>query len=338
MKTLNLHHSCIYFSLPSKIEHEGSVLVVSDSLVAPLYLTSFLSRIKAPSVFSYVLPSGEESKNPQELFNLLEYALSCKLDRKSVMISLGGGVVSDIVGLASGLYMRGIEFYSVPTTLLAQVDASVGGKTAINSPQGKNLIGLFHQPSKVFISPSFLSTLPQREFNSGLAEVIKMAICFDRSLFDSLFSSQWLKENLEEVIYRSIALKAHIVKQDEKENSLRASLNYGHTFGHIIEQEGGYKTYLHGEAVSMGMVMANSLAHLLNGFSSAQEVIDLLTLYSLPTHYLISDCEHFFQALFLDKKTQNHKIKFILPTTIGNYEFAYPSKEEIIQTLKEFAK
>lgn len=336
MKTLNLHNSSIHFSLPSKICIEGSVLLVSDSCVAPLYLQDILSRIQAPRVFSYVLPSGEESKNPQELFNLLEYALSCKLDRKSVMISLGGGVVSDIVGLASGLYMRGIEFYSIPTTLLAQVDASVGGKTGINSPQGKNLIGLFHQPSKVFISSSFLSTLPQREFNAGMAEVIKMAICFDRSLFDSLFSPQWLKANLEEVIYRSVALKAHVVEQDERESNLRASLNYGHTFGHIIEQEGGYKTYLHGEAISMGMVMANALAKLLNGFAESKEVIDLLCAYHLPTHYVIPNQEHFFQALFLDKKTQNQQIKFILPKTIGEYEFAYPKSEEIIEVLREF--
>ena len=336
MKTIDLHNSHIHFSLPSSIECEGSVLIVSDSVVSPLYLQNLTSIIKAPSIFSYILPSGEESKNAQELFSLLEYALTCKLDRKSVMIALGGGVVSDIVGLASGLYMRGIEFYSIPTTLLAQVDASVGGKTGINSPQGKNLIGLFYQPSKVFISPSFLSTLPQREFHAGLAEVIKMAICFDHSLFSSLFSPQWLEKNLEEVIYTSVSLKARIVEQDERENSLRASLNYGHTFGHIIEQEGEYKTYLHGEAISMGMVMANALAHSLNGFSSSQEVIDLLSIYSLPTHYTINNEERFFQALFLDKKTQNHKIKFILPKTIGSYEFAYPEREEIMAILREF--
>lgn len=338
MKTLNLHNSQILFSLPSQIVCEGSVLLITDSQVAPLYLDQILSSILAPKVFSYILPSGEESKSPKELFSLLEYALSCKLDRKSVMIALGGGVVSDIVGLASGLYMRGIEFYSIPTTLLAQVDASVGGKCGINSPQGKNLIGLFHQPSKVFISPSFLSTLPLREFNSGLAEVIKMAICFDHSLFSSLFSPQWVQNNLEEVIYTSISLKAHIVEQDEKESNLRASLNYGHTFGHIIEQEGEYRRFLHGEAVSMGMVMANALAHSYNGFSQSQEVIDLLKLYHLPTHYFISNQERFFNALFLDKKTQNDKIKFILPKAIGSYEFAYPSQEEIIHTLKEFAR
>lgn len=336
MKTLNLHNSQIYFTLPDRLESEGSVLVVSDSQVAPLYLDKILSQIHAPQVFSYVLPSGEESKNPKELFSLLEYALTCKLDRKSLMIALGGGVVSDIVGLASGLYMRGIEFYSIPTTLLAQVDASVGGKCGINSPQGKNLIGIFHQPSKVFISPSFLSTLPRKEFNSGLAEVIKMAICFDSSLFNSLLSPQWVEQNLEEVIFTSISLKAHIVEQDERESNLRASLNYGHTFGHIIEQEGDYKTYLHGEAVSMGMVMANALATSCNGFLQNQEVIELLQTYHLPTHYKIPNLSSFFNALFLDKKTQNHKIKFILPKTIGSYEFAYPQEEEIMEVLREF--
>lgn len=336
MKTINLHHSNILFNLPSEIKHEGSVLLISDEIVAALYLQDILHRIKAPQVFSYILPSGEGSKSAKELFSLLEYAISCKLDRKSLMIALGGGVVSDIVGLASGLYMRGIEFYSIPTTLLAQVDASVGGKCAINSPQGKNLIGLFHQPSKVFISPSFLSTLSQREFNSGLAEVIKMAICFDSSLFYSLFSPHFLKKNLEEVIFQSISLKAYIVREDERESNLRASLNYGHTFGHIIEQEGDYKRYLHGEAVSMGMVMANTLASLFNGFSQSQDIIDLLSLYHLPTHYKIPNISKFFNALFLDKKTQNQQIKFILPKEIGSFEFAYPQKEEIMATLKEF--
>ena len=336
MKTLNLHNSQIHFSLPQKLESEGSVLVVSDSQVAPLYLKQILSQIHAPQVFSYILPSGEESKNPQELFSLLEYALTCKLDRKSLMIALGGGVVSDIVGLASGLYMRGIEFFSIPTTLLAQVDASVGGKCGINSPQGKNLIGIFHQPSKVFISPHFLSTLSPREFHSGLAEVIKMAICFDCSLFDSLLSPQWLKDNIDEVIHKSISLKAHIVEQDERESNLRASLNYGHTFGHIIEQEGEYKRFLHGEAVSMGMVMANALATSHNGFSQNKEVIELLQIYHLPTHYHINHLSGFFNALFLDKKTQNHKIKFILPKAIGSYEFAYPQEEEIMEILRDF--
>lgn len=338
MKTLNLHNSTIDFSLPSRIEHNGSVLVITDNIVASLYLEQILSIIQAPKVYHYILPSGEESKSAKELFALLEYALSCKLDRKSLMISLGGGVISDIVGLASGLYMRGIEFYSIPTTLLAQVDASVGGKCGINSPQGKNLIGLFHQPSKVFISPTFLSTLSQREFGAGLAEVIKMAICFDEELFYSLFSHEYLKNNLEEVIFKSISLKAHIVAQDEKESGLRASLNYGHTFGHIIEQEGEYKRYLHGEAVSMGMVMANALAHLKNGFAYSQEVSDLLTLHHLPIHYTIPNKERFFQALFLDKKTQNEQIKFILPKKIGEFEFAYPTQEEIRQVLKEFAR
>lgn len=336
MKTISLHNSKILFSLPSKIECNGSVLVVCDEIVAPLYLQKILSLIQAPQVFSYILPSGEESKNAKELFTLLEYALNCKLDRKSLMISLGGGVVSDIVGLASGLYMRGIEFYSIPTTLLAQVDASVGGKCGINSPQGKNLIGLFHQPSKVFISPSFLSTLPQREFNAGIAEVIKMAICFDKTLFSSLFCKNYLQNNLEEVIFQSIAIKARIVSQDKKERGVRASLNYGHTFGHIIEQEGEYKRYLHGEAVSMGMVMANALAHSLNGFASSQEVINLLSLYHLPTHYQIPNISKFFDALFLDKKTQNQQIKFILPKEIGGFEFAYPQKDEIMAILREF--
>lgn len=334
MKKIKLHHCDILFDIPSEIQHSSSVLVITDSQVAPLYLDSILQRIKAPEIFSYIIPNGEESKSYNELFRLLDYALTCRLDRKSIMIALGGGVVSDLVGLASGLYMRGIDFYSIPTTLLAQVDASVGGKCGINLPQGKNLIGLFHQPSKVFIHTPFLSTLEKREFYAGFAEIIKMAICFDKEFFDLLFDFK--EDMLEEIVHKSILLKSHIVSLDEKENGVRASLNYGHTFGHIIEQEGGYKQYLHGEAVSMGMVMANALAKSINGFLQSQEVIELLKLYQLPIFYKIPNISNFFNSLFLDKKTQNHQIKFILPKSIGSYDFVYPKREEIMTVLKEF--
>lgn len=336
MKTIQLKQSKIIFGEISQIQLNGSVLVISDEQVASLHLKNFLSLIDAREIFTLILPSGEGGKNFKTLEKILDFALECKLDRQSTFIALGGGVISDLTGLASGLFMRGVDFYNIPTTLLAQVDASVGGKCGINSPRGKNLIGLFHQPSHVFISPSFLETLPSREWNSGMAEIIKMAVCFSPSLFQQLFNPEWVKTNLLEVIFQSVSIKASIVLEDEHERGLRSALNYGHTFGHIIEKEEGFKKYLHGEAVAIGMIMANALAFKITNFQDSKLIIDLLKKYNLPTSYKIKNQEDFFQALFLDKKTQNKQIKFILPKAIGSFDFYFPSKDEIKTILSEF--
>lgn len=336
MKPIQLNQSIISFGEIPKITLKGSALLISDECVASLYLQDFLSFLEAKEVFTLILPSGESEKNLKTLEKILDFALECGLDRQSTFLALGGGVISDLVGLASGLFMRGVDFYNIPTTLLAQVDASVGGKCGINSPKGKNLIGLFHQPSKVFISPSFLKTLPQREFNAGMAEVIKMAVCFSPSLFHRLFDTQWVRANLLEVIFQSISIKARIVLEDEKEKGLRSALNYGHTFGHAIEKEGGFEEYLHGEAVAMGMVMANALALKITNFQDSKLIATLLERYDLPTTYKIKNKDLFFQSLFLDKKTQNKQIKFILPKTIGSFDFYFPSKDEIEKILSEF--
>lgn len=336
MKTIQLNQSTIIFGEIPRITLDGSVLVISDENVASLHLKSFLSCLEAKEIFTLILPSGEGEKNFQTLEKILDFALECKLDRQSTFLSLGGGVISDLVGLASGLFMRGVDFYNIPTTLLAQVDASVGGKCGINSHRGKNLIGLFHHPKKVFISPSFLNTLPQREFNAGMAEVIKMAVCFSSSLFHQLFDIQWVKTHLLEVIFQSVAIKTRIVLEDEKEKGLRSALNYGHTFGHVIEKEGKFQKFLHGEAVAMGMIMANALASKMTNFHDSELVTALLKQYNLPTTYKIKNQDLFFQALFLDKKTQNKQIKFILPKAIGSFDFYFPSKDEIKTILSEF--
>jgi 3-dehydroquinate synthase len=245
-----------------------------------------------------------------------------------------------MTGFTASLYQRGVDFIQIPTTLLAQVDASVGGKTGVNNRYGKNLIGAFYQPKAVYINPSFLSTLPKREFGAGVAEMIKMAVTFDSDFFEFLEKSDLSDEKtLAEAIAKSVAIKASVVNQDEKEQGIRAALNYGHTFGHVIENETKYKQYLHGEAVAIGMVMANRLAVKL-GFmelSDEKRVAELLRKYNLPTSYEISDAQNFYEHFFLDKKSFNSKIKFILPVGIGKHVMPTNiEKSTVIDILLEF--
>lgn len=324
-----------------KICHKGKILIVSNPKVAGLYLQDLLSRIEADEVFVSIVPDGENHKNFQSVEKILEVAFESRLDRKSLMISLGGGVISDMVGFASGIYQRGIDFIAIPTTLLAQVDASVGGKTGINNRFGKNLIGIFHQPKAVYANPRYLKSLPKREFSAGVAEIVKMAVCFDREFFI------WLQNNdlhnddfLHTAIAKSIEIKGNVVGLDEKEQGIRGALNYGHTFGHIIENQTNYSKFLHGEAVAIGMKMANNLAIRL-GFLSieeSKEIEVLLDKYDLNHNYLIDNIEAFYDKFFLDKKTQNHKIKFILPKGIGDVVIIdNVSKDDLFETLKQWS-
>jgi 3-dehydroquinate synthase len=226
-------------------------------------------------------------------------------------------------GFASSLYNRGIDFIQIPTTLLSQVDASVGGKTGINNKYGKNLIGAFHQPIAVHIDPAFLTTLPSREFGAGVAEIVKMAVTFNREFFEWLEHNDLRQgDNLLVAITKAVETKAGVVEADEKEQGLRAALNYGHTFGHVIENETRYETYLHGESVAIGMMMANDLAcelGLMTG-DEVQRVRAVLARYDLPLTYAIADVEKFYQAFFLDKKSSDSSITFILPRSIGGVE------------------
>lgn len=262
------------------------------------------------------MPDGEQYKNMQTIDMILDHCFENRLDRKSLLVAFGGGVIGDMTGFAASIYQRGINFVQVPTTLLSQVDASVGGKTGINNKYGKNLIGAFHQPKEVLIDPYFLTTLPKREFGAGIAEIIKMAVTFNKDFFQWLEENDLTKEeNIKIAIQKSVETKANVVIQDEKENGIRAALNYGHTFGHVIENETQYKTYLHGEAVGIGMVMANELAVKLGHISQeeASRVKKLLEKYNIPTSYKIVDVEEFYEHFFLDKKSLDNKIKFILP-------------------------
>jgi len=309
-------------SLP-EIIFEGKVAILTNPKVAGLHLQTLLSRLKAKEVYIITIPDGEQYKTLATIENVLDRMFDHRLNRKSLLIAFGGGVIGDMGGFTASLYNRGIDFIQIPTTLLSQVDASVGGKTGVNNRFGKNLIGAFHQPRAVYIDPSFLSTLPSREFGAGVAEIVKMAVTFNAPFFEWLEHNDLRTgDNLQHAIKMAVETKARVVEEDEKEQGLRAALNYGHTFGHVIENETHYETYLHGESVAIGMVMANDLACETNFMSreEAERVKRLLARYDLPLTYPISDVEKFYQTFFLDKKSADSAITFILPRGIGGVE------------------
>ncbi len=315
------------------IKLDTKVAVVTNPTVSALHLETLLSKIDARECHVITIADGEKYKNFETLNQILEECFELRLDRKSVLIAFGGGVIGDMTGFAASIYQRGIDFIQVPTTLLAGVDASVGGKTGINNRYGKNLVGTFWQPRAVYCETVFLKTLPKREFSAGVAEVIKMAVTFDKNFFEWLEkNSLHVEENLQYAIRECVKIKADVVSRDEREEGVRAVLNYGHTFGHVIENETKYTTYLHGEAVSIGMVMANKLA-LEIGFLSEvdeQRVKVLLQNYNLPITYAIKSLEKFYDAFYLDKKSFNQKIKFILPNIIGGYAIKDDIKKETL--------
>ncbi|AFL68631.1 3-dehydroquinate synthase [Sulfurospirillum barnesii] len=330
---------CVYIDQLESLAFDTKVLIVTNTTVADLHLANLQTKIHAKELHSVILPDGEKYKNFESLELILNACFEHRLDRKSLLIAFGGGVIGDMTGFAASLYQRGIDFIQIPTTLLAQVDASVGGKTGINNTYGKNLIGSFWQPRAVYCESAFLKTLPKREFSAGIAEIIKMAVTFDRGFFEWLETHDLHDEtHLKEAIYKSISIKATVVAQDETEQGIRAVLNYGHTFGHVIENQTHYTTYLHGEAVAIGMVMANCLAQKLGLLSQedAGRIMALLKRYDLPTHYAIHSPEVFYDAFFLDKKSEYSKIKFILAKGIGAHEIRNDiPKEIVLEALKE---
>lgn len=301
----------------------SKVAIITNPKVAGLHLSYLLQHISAKELYVITIPDGEEYKNQDTIDMIMQNLFNHKFNRSSTLIAFGGGVVGDIAGFVASIYQRGIEFIQIPTTLLSQVDASVGGKTGINNKFGKNLIGAFHQPKHVYIDIHFLSTLQTREFNAGVAEIIKMAVTFNKDFFNWLqTNSLSSSDNLKVAIKKAIQTKASVVSQDEKEHGIRAALNYGHTFAHVIENETNYSQYIHGEAVAIGMVMANKLAVNLSLLSSqeADQIEQLLRQYNLPTYYNIKNIETFYNAFFLDKKSNDENIKFILPHHIGDVE------------------
>ncbi len=340
-QTQNITYNITIDSLP-KLTFERKVVIVTNPTVAGFHLETLLKNIEATQLHVVTIPDGEQYKTLATVEDILNQCFEHKLDRKSLLIAFGGGVIGDMTGFTASLYQRGIDFIQVPTTLLSQVDASVGGKTGVNNSYGKNLIGAFYQPKAVYIDPEFLKTLPDREFAAGVAEIVKMAVMFDKEYFAFLQTANMKDEIvLKEAIRRSVELKAWVVNQDEKEAGIRAVLNYGHTFGHVVENETNYTTYLHGEAVAIGMIMANALAVELGLFTKeeAQEVINLLERSSLPTEYVIKDVDDFYEHFFLDKKSANNVITFILPDSMGGHKMVSDIDEKIVKkVLSQFGE
>ena len=336
-----IQYDVVIDTLP-QLTFNRKVAIVTNTTVSALHLETLKSKVKADELYVITIEDGEEFKTLATVEEILNELFEAKLDRKSLLIALGGGVIGDMTGFTASLYQRGIGFIQVPTTLLAQVDASVGGKTGVNNRYGKNLIGAFYQPEAVYIDTEFLKTLPKREFSAGVAEIIKMAVMFDRDYFDFLVDADFTdKMSLEKAIQRSVELKAEVVNLDEKESGIRAVLNYGHTFGHVIENETKYTKYLHGEAVAIGIMMANALAVELGLLTQEEmdKVEQFLLKHELPTKYEIIDVDSFYNKFFLDKKAANNTLKFILPRGIGGHVIFDDISEELLKkVLNKFSK
>jgi 3-dehydroquinate synthase len=302
------------------------VLVVSNETVAPLFLDRLLSGLgENVRANVLILPDGEQHKTFDTLQTIFDALLEQRHSRHTTLVALGGGVVGDMVGFAAACYQRGVDFVQVPTTLLAQVDSSVGGKTAVNHPRGKNMIGAFHQPRRVVIDTTVLATLPPREFAAGLAEIIKYGCIRDIAFFD------WLEANisallarepnaLARAIARSCEIKAEVVAADEREGGLRAILNFGHTFGHAIETHTGYGSWLHGEAVAAGMVLAADLSHRLGAVSAAdvERIAALIEKAGLPGRAPADLSTHrFVELMGVDKKVIDGRLRLITLAALG---------------------
>jgi 3-dehydroquinate synthase len=332
-----VNYNVVIDTLP-ELSFQRKVAIITNTTVSALHLEHVKSKINADNLFVVTVEDGEEFKSLETVENILNNLFEYKLDRKSLLIALGGGVIGDMTGFTASIYQRGIGFIQIPTTLLAQVDASVGGKTGVNNSYGKNLIGAFYQPEAVYIDTDFLKTLPKREFAAGIAEIVKMAVMFDKEYFDFLVGADFNEKYiLEMAIQRSVELKAEVVNLDEKESGIRAVLNYGHTFGHVVENETAYKSYLHGEAVAIGIMMANALAVEIGMMHQDEmdRVEAFLNKHDLPTQYTINDVDAFYDKFFLDKKAANNTLKFILPQGIGGHEIRDDISEETLKKVLE---
>jgi 3-dehydroquinate synthase len=304
----------------------GSAAIVTNAVVARLHLGKVKKAIASlvPAVAEIIVPDGEQAKSWQTLERVFDEMLAARCGRDTLLVALGGGVVGDLAGFAAAVYQRGVDFIQVPTTLLAQVDSSVGGKTAINHARGKNMIGAFHQPRAVIADVATLDTLPDRELRAGLAEVIKHGLALDAGFVS------WLEQNIESVlsrrrealtyaVRRSCELKAAIVAADEREAGSRALLNFGHTFGHAIEAAMGYGEWLHGEAISAGMVMAAELSCRMGSICAGDvaRIRALLARAGLPVAGPALDAGRLIELMALDKKAARGKVRFVLLDAIG---------------------
>jgi 3-dehydroquinate synthase len=302
----------------------GSAAIVTNAVVAPLYLSRVQRALEGARISTIVVPDGEQAKAWPTLERVFDALLEARCGRDTLLVALGGGVIGDLAGFAAAVYQRGMPFIQVPTTLLAQVDSSVGGKTAINHARGKNMIGAFHQPLAVITDVATLDTLPDRELRAGLAEVIKHGLALDEAFFS------WLEAHMEKLLARDRAalsfavkrcceLKADIVAQDERESGVRALLNFGHTFGHAIEAAIGYGSWLHGEAIAAGMVMAANLSRTLNAIhpGDVDRVRRLIARAGLPVAGPALPPQRLVELMAVDKKAAQGNVRFVVLEGIG---------------------
>jgi 3-dehydroquinate synthase len=304
--------------------HARNLLIVTNETIAPLYLRPLQSALKQHRTAAVVLPDGEQYKTLETMSRIIDALVNERMNRDAAVVALGGGVIGDMAGFAAACYQRGIDYVQVPTTLLAQVDSSVGGKTAVNHPRAKNMIGAFHQPRVVIADTTTLQTLPEREYRAGIAEIVKYGLIYDAAFFG------WLEENADALlrrvdgavihaVRRSCEIKAEVVGVDEREQGLRAILNLGHTFGHAIETASGYGNWLHGEAVAAGMVMAADLSERLGWLPRAdkERAIALLRRFELPVEPPRIGAERARELMGLDKKVLDGRLRLVLLRSLG---------------------
>jgi 3-dehydroquinate synthase len=317
--------------------------IITNSTVGPLYLSTLIKSLEASLFQVHVieLPDGEHYKTLSWMETIYDQLLSFNLDRTSPIIALGGGVIGDVTGFAAATFLRGVPYIQIPTTLLSQVDSSVGGKTGVNLPGGKNMVGAFYQPRVVIIDPSVLKTLALRELKAGLAEVIKYGIIRDKSFFSYLETTVHKALALDEsalvtIIKTCCSIKADITSQDERESGLRAILNFGHTIGHAIETLTGYRQYCHGEAVSIGMATAAKLSAAWGYCTTedSQKIIVLLETAGLPVTLPAHPAAQYLEAIYKDKKKLQGNIRMVLLKSIGDVFLHEVSSDKLLSSLK----
>ena len=349
MKTVRVHASVTYDILIAKgslsrcgqyatsVFQPGSkAAIISDDTVASLYLDKVKASFEEAGYTTsvYIFPHGEDSKSAEVLFKVYDFLIQEQVTRSDFIVALGGGVVGDLAGYAAATYLRGIRFMQIPTTFLAAVDSSVGGKTAINIPAGKNLIGAFHQPSLVLCDTETFNTLPPETFADGVAETIKYGLISSSSLFEEMEAGN-IDEKIDEIVAQCVSIKRDIVEQDEHDTGLRMILNYGHTLGHAIEKVTNHSV-THGHGVAMGMVLIAQLGEKLglHGSELTQRIIHCIARYGLPTHYDGSLSE-LTEAVLHDKKRSGANIRLIIVKEVGSAEILPLSVQQFTQLLSE---
>ncbi len=328
-----------------KLLQGRKALIITDYNIDLLYGKPLLKRLNDLNVDAdlYVIPAGEKSKSHNELLKLYNYFGEAGITRNDYVVALGGGVTGDLAGFAASTYLRGINFLQIPTSLLAMVDSSVGGKVAVNLATGKNLVGSFYHPEAVLIDPTLLKTIPDRHFADGMAEIIKYGCIHDIELFsllENINNRQEVMDNIQDIIFRSCTIKKEIVEKDEREQRLRMVLNFGHTFGHVVEKCFEYNKYTHGEAVAIGMVTISKLSNRLGICSEivVERIKELILKYNLPTNFPSLKSEDVFNVLINDKKARTNNVNLVLIEDIGSVRIESFSKERIGELIHEMLR